>query len=61
MSAFAKQLSLEAEREGIPEEQRQDIWAIAEWAMRRAEFVDPFTHLEWMINQFKGLPRNYGL
>lgn len=57
---FAERLSSETERGDIPEEQRQDLRCMAEWAMRHAELIDPFTHLAWMINQFKGLPRNYG-
>jgi len=52
-SGTLPRLFSEAEQQGVPEEQRQDIRAMAEWAKRHAEFVDPFTHLEWMIRQFK--------
>jgi len=56
LRAFAEKLSTVAEQDGVPEEQRQDIRAMAEWTMRHAEFVDPFTHLAWMISQFKNPP-----
>ncbi|MBZ5669330.1 MAG: hypothetical protein LAO04_06350 [Acidobacteriia bacterium] len=58
--AFAEKLSPEAERAGVPEEQRQDIRAMAEWVMRHAGFIDPFTDLTRMIRQFKDPPWSYG-
>lgn len=58
--AFAERLSLLAGQEDIPEEQRLDIRAMAEWAMRHAQLADPFTHLTWMIGQFKNPPWSYG-
>jgi hypothetical protein len=60
LRAFAEKLTSEAEREGIPEEQRQDIRALADWTMRHADFVDPLTDLAWMIRQFKRPPWSYG-
>jgi hypothetical protein len=60
LRAFAERLTSEAEREGIPEEQRQDIRALADWTMRHADFVDPLTDLAWMIRQFKSPPWSYG-
>jgi hypothetical protein len=58
--ALKRQREEQAEQEGVPEEQRQDIRAMAEWAMRHAGYVDPFTHLAWMIHQFKEPPWSYG-
>lgn len=60
LRAFAERLSSLAGQEGLPEDQRQDIRAMAEWAMRHAEYVDPFTHLAWMIGQFKNPPWSFG-
>ncbi len=59
LRAFAERLSTEAEREGIPEDQRQDIRAMAKWVIRHAEFVDPLTNFAWMIGQFKNPPWDY--
>ncbi len=58
--AFAERLSSQAEQSGVPEEQRQDIRAMAEWAIRHAGFIDPFTDLTCMIRQFKDPPWSYG-
>jgi len=60
LRTFAERLASMAEQEGIPEEQRQDIRTMAEWAMRHAGYVDPFTDLAWMIRQFKDPPWSYG-
>lgn len=59
LRAFAERLSSLAGQEGPPEEQRPDIRAMAEWAMRHAELADPFTHLAWMVGQFKNPPWSY--
>jgi hypothetical protein len=45
-SGTLPRLFSEAEQQGVPKEQRQDIRAMAEWAKRHAEFVDPLTYLE---------------
>ena len=60
LRAFAERLASMAEQDGVPEEQRQDIRTMAEWAVRHAGFVDPFTHLAWMVQQFKNPPWSYG-
>jgi hypothetical protein len=60
LRAFAERLTSMAEQEGVPEEQRRDIRTMAEWAVRHAGFVDPFTHLAWMVQRFKNPPWSYG-
>ena len=59
-SGRLRKTSLDGGQGGVPEEQKQDIRTMAEWAMRHARFVDPFTHLAWMIGQFKNPPWSYG-
>jgi hypothetical protein len=60
LQAFAENLSSIAGQEGLPEEQRQEIKAMAEWTSRHAMHTDPFTHPRWMVGQFKNPPWSYG-
>jgi hypothetical protein len=56
LRSFAERLFSVAEQACTPEEQKLDIRAMAEWVMRHADFVDPFTDLAWMVRQFKDPP-----
>jgi hypothetical protein len=60
LRGFAEKLSSQAEQSDIPEDQRKEIRGMAEWAMRHAAFVDPFTDPERMILRFKTPPWGYG-
>jgi hypothetical protein len=53
---FSKVLSAEAEKAGIPEDQKQDLRSMADWTLRHADYVDPLTDIPWMIRQFKNPP-----
>jgi len=53
---FAVALKAAWESPETPEDQKTDLAAMAEFALRHADFVDPLTDLKWMVNQFKTPP-----
>lgn len=53
---FATAIRAAVELPDVPEEQRQELQKIAEWASRHADYVNPLTDLRWTIEQFKNPP-----
>jgi hypothetical protein len=58
---FAAALKTDTDLRELPEEQKQELYAIAEFASRHAHFVDPLTDFAWMIHNFKKPSWQYGL
>ena len=43
----------------VADEVQQKLREMAEWTLRHADYVDPFTDLKWMIERFKSPPWVY--
>ncbi len=53
---FAGALKAAWENPETPEDRKADLAAMAEFALRHANYLDPLTDLKWMLNQFKTPP-----
>jgi hypothetical protein len=56
---YAEAIKAAAESPDTPEEQKPDLAAMADFALRHANYLDPITDRKWMIDSFKNPPRQY--
>lgn len=56
---YAEAIKAAAENPDTPEEQKPDLAAMADFALRHANYLDPITDLKWMVTQFKNPPWQY--
>lgn len=60
VSEFAAALKRAADSPNTPEDKKPELSSMAEFAMRHVRYLDPLTHLDWMLDQFKSPPWSYG-
>lgn len=53
---FAQALQQAASASDVPDDLRKELQTMIEWTTRHADYVDPFTDLNWTIGQFKNPP-----
>lgn len=47
------------EASSVRDDQRQEMLAIANWIAHHADYIDPLTDFDWMIDQFNDPPGQY--
>lgn len=57
---FSVALKAVAEGPSLPDDQKQELNAMVDFAVRHAAYVDPLTHPKWMADNFKNPPWQYG-
>ena len=57
---FSHALTAQVESTDLTPEARVEHEAMAKWALRHADYVDPLTDLGWTLRQFKDPPWNFG-
>ena len=57
---FAAALKETAAGPSMPDDQKQELHAMVDFALRHANYVDPLTDPKWMIANFKNPPWQYG-
>ena len=57
---FSHALSAQVESTDLTANARSEHEAMAKWALRHADYVDPLTDLAWTLRQFKNPPWGFG-
>lgn len=57
---FARALQSTVTSADLPEKERLETEAMAEWSLHHADYVDPLTDIIWTINEFNDPPWHYG-
>jgi hypothetical protein len=60
VSQFAAALKKAAESPNTPQDKRAELAVMADFAMGHADYLDPLTDLNWVLNQFENPPWSYG-
>lgn len=59
LRAFSVAIKKMLDNSTIDAEQKSEMQTIAEWITHHADFVDPLTDFDWMVEEFKNPPWQY--